>query len=83
MDIITKDASFSWDNWEDPWPLGYPAWSDMVWFREDDDPAGRSQQELYEQAQKRANRRQERKASQAARAQGLRRRHPMPGAWPV
>ena len=56
---------------EATWPFIYPAWSDF------------SEGQLYERAQERANRRLRKKSMKAARAQGLKKRERMPGAWPV
>ena len=81
MDILGWDYQ-QWDKWEEMWPMMYPAWSD--YFRCFggciDDPEVRLP---YELAQERANRRWEKKAMKAARAQGLKKRERMPGAWPV
>ena len=69
-------------SWEATWPLTYPAW-----FRFDDGfddiEAITQWRQLGGLAQSRANRRWEKKAEKAARAQGLKRRDRMPGAWPV
>ena len=81
MDILGWDHS-SWDEWEVRWPLRYPAWSDYIRCFEGciDNPTLRLPHEL---AQERANRRWEKKSMKAARAQGLKKRNRMPGAWPV
>ena len=64
------------------WPLVYPEWTtynrgytdhreDLKW------------QLLYDRAQERANRRLKKKSMKAVRAQRLKKRDRMPGAWPI
>ena len=81
MDILGWDYR-RWDEWEKMWPMIYPAWSDYIRCTGGyvDDPELRLPHEL---AQERANRRWEKKSMKAARAQGLKKRERMPGAWPV
>ena len=56
---------------ETTWPLTYPAWAyGLEWQPRD-------------RARERANRRLKKKSMKAARAQGLKKRERMPGAWPV
>ncbi len=81
MNILIEDHYVQWTEWEELWPLRYPAWCDYdrcYWGRDDTDL-----QSLYERAQERANRRLKKKAMKAARAQGFKKRNRMPGAWPV
>ena len=82
MDILGWDYDLRWDQWKEVWPLRYPEWSDFLRYRwgDIDDP---EMQLLHERAQERANRRWEKKSMKAARAQGLKKRDRMPGAWPV
>ena len=69
-------------DWEPIWPLWFPAWSnDDNRFSSVD--AYWEWQRLNERAQERANRRLRKKSEKAARAQGLKRRDRMPGAWPT
>ena len=82
IDILRIYQRNLFDDWDISWPLSFPAWSDEVCLNYDD-PDDPTQQTLYDRAQERANRRLKKKASKAARAQGLKSRHPMPGAWPV
>ena len=82
MDILGWDSRWQGDEWEETWPLRYPAWSDYLRYCEGDldDPEF---QLLHERAQARANGRMKKKSMKAARAQGLKKRNRMPGAWPV
>ena len=82
MDILTWDHRWWWYKWEELWPLRYPAWSNYL-RRFDGDLDDPELQLLHERAQARANRRWEKKSMKAARAQGVKRRDRMPGAWPV
>ena len=82
LDILGPDFEWPWNEWTLSWPLRFPAWSDH--FQSYELPSTRSErQPLYDLAQKRANRRWEKKAMKAVRAQGLKKRDRMPGAWPV
>ena len=82
FDNLSKIHTYQWDKWERMWPWRYPAWSDHR--RRSELPSTWSaRQPLYDLAQKRANRRWEKKSMKAARAQGLKKRDRMPGAWPV
>ena len=90
MCITSEDSRWNpWYDWKAFWPLSYPPWSDKVWYTKSVNSTHPSKKELYDRAQQRANtqqranRRLRKKASKAARAQGLKKRHPMPGAWPV
>lgn len=57
--------------WSDAdWPWNHPPWYTAP-------------KPLYERAQKRANRRIERKLAKVARAQAFKRREQIPGAWPI
>ena len=81
MDILAC-AINPWNKWEELWPLSFPAWSDYYEYHTLND--GHSNRKLrHELAQKRANRRWKKKSMKAARAQGLKKRDRMPGAWPV
>lgn len=82
MDILDWDHRWRWDQWEEMWPLRHPESSDYIRFYRGrtDDP---ELQLLHERAQERANRRWEKKSMKTARAQGLKKRDQMPGAWPV
>ena len=82
MDNLCWESWVQRDEWEDLWPLSYPAWSDSYEFFEDS-VIRLKRQPLYERAQERANRRWEKKSMKAARAQGLEKRDRMPGAWPA
>ena len=73
---------FRWYEWEESWPLRYPAWSDHYKEAENSITYG-NRKPLYDRAQERANRRMEKKSMKLARAQGFRKRDQMPGAWPV
>ena len=75
MNIMRKLGG--WYDWDELWPLRYPAWSKSHGIRDDD------WQLRYDRAQERANRRLMKKAMKAARAQGLKKRTRMPGAWPT
>lgn len=81
MDILRYYSTGSWNGWETSWPLWFPAWSH--YFGPCDDDSYREWQLLTERVQKRANRRLEKKSKKAARAQGLKERNRMPGAWPI
>ncbi|CAD6581412.1 MAG: hypothetical protein ASARMPRED_000606 [Alectoria sarmentosa] len=76
MDHLRWDSSSSWYSWESLWPMGYPAW-------EIDLQRHRYEGIDYKRAQERANRRMRKKSMKAARAQGLKSRDQMPGAWPI
>ena len=81
MAISYDDRYVDWTEWEELWPLRYPAWCDYSerwWGLADSDL-----QSLYERVQKRANRRLKKKATKAASAQGFKMRNRMPGTWPV
>ena len=81
LDISGPDFEWGWDEWEKSWPLRFPACTDRQGYEL---PSAQSErQPLYDLAQKRANRRWEKKSMKAARAQGLKRRDRMPGVWPV
>ena len=82
MDILRQDYRWRWDEWEEQWPLRHPESSDYIRLLRGrtDDPKLRR---LHERAQERANRRWERKWMKAARAQGVKKRDQMPGAWPI
>ena len=64
------------DDWEEFWPLNYPERAGYY-------PRSDRERLLYERVQKRANKRWEKKAKKAARAQELKKRTRIPGAWPV
>lgn len=83
MDVMTSDCWMPWNTWETLWPLSYPAWSDHYEYCLAFGYYPETWQLLYKKAQERANRRVKKKAMKAARAQGLRKRDQMPGAWPV
>lgn len=86
MDILGPDYRWWCYQWEELWPLRYPEWSDYLrcHVSDTDYPELNSvYKRAHERAQKRANRRWEKKSMKAARAQGLKRRDRMPGAWPV
>ena len=86
MDILCWDRRWRWDQWEEQWPLRYPESSDYIRLfggRIDDPELQLLHERAQERAQERANRRWEKKSMKAARAQGLKKRDRMPGAWPV
>ena len=68
-------------DWETIWPLGYPACAHR--YGPFDGDHYQKRQLLIELAQERANRRLRKKSMKAARAQGLKKRDRMPGAWPI
>ena len=72
--IDPKNIPGWWKEWEAQWPFEHPAWNNDL-FDQDS--------ELYELVQKRANRRIKKNLIKAARAQGLRKRVKIPGAWPL
>lgn len=76
MDIFRDYSWIPWHEWETLWPLGFPVWSDRIYA-----PHIAPGTRLL--AQERANRRWEKKMMKAARAQGVKKRDRMPGAWPV
>lgn len=70
-----------WRTGKDFWPFIYSAsHSDLEWNHQ---KARYDRNARYERAQERFDRRAKKKASKSARAQGLRARSKMPGAWPV
>ena len=81
MAILSGDRYVRWTEWEDLWPLRYPAWYDHEGYYCPGEVS--NLQSLYERAQERANRRLKKKAMKGARAQGFKKRNRMPGAWPV
>ena len=70
-------------DWGAVWPLWYPAWSDHYCPYPRDRSARSYWKLLKDRAHERANRRLRKKSEKAARAQGLKKRNPMPGAWPI
>ena len=78
MDLLRPlwDPSLPWYPWESLWPMGFAAW-------EKDFSIHGYEGIDYKRAQERADRRMRKKSMKAARAQGLKRRDQMPGAWPV
>ena len=82
MDFLGHDDRMQWDEWEGLCALRFRASSDHYTYDRLED--GYSNWKLrHELAQKRANRRWKKKSMKAARAQGLKKRDRMPGAWPV
>lgn len=80
MDIFVRDWALYKEPWEDDWPFTYPEWSDAKAPDERE-----STYEDWDQSNKRAGRRAERrlreKAVKVARSQGNYERSRMPGAW--
>lgn len=82
MAILGNNYDLHFLGWKGQWPLRYPAWSDHYYYYEDE--IARSNRKLLQKrAHERANRRMEKKLREAARAQEIKERHGMPGAWPV
>ena len=71
MNIMRDNISWHyWEAWEARWPIVYPA------------PDYLDRMTHFERIQERAYRRMNKKSIKAARAQGLKKRDRMPGAWP-
>ncbi len=90
MNILWDYEDLRWTEWQEyldfgwkiVWPINYPRWSELFkpWggFVEEHAAWKRSRQ----RGQERADRRWHKKAKKAARLNGRRTHHSMPGAWP-
>lgn len=68
------------ETWKALWPFRYPAWHDDYSPFHPDTKAVSEQERLYRVAQRRANRRLQKRYEKGTRSRGL--RYPkMPGAW--
>ena len=70
---------YLWDQWEKLWPFNYLEYP-YAWHTREDYITYCNR---FDRVQERANRRLKKKSMKAARAQGLKKREYIPGAWPV